>query len=262
MTLTLILTLTRYEHLDRALARAEREYPNADPNPNPNPNIVMVPPGSPTLWLLFSDDDDLWHPRRAALVRRACAAAAPHEHALTFPIYAYPVEESACAGVAACADVDLCIARRSVALWLGSSEVFQFAVRAPLLRGFLRAEPPAVRRHRFADVRFAQYVRQQHKRHAREVTPAQLMRIASLHGGAPGEGAPAAALARAPGGGAGLASQVSQAEQASLYVKSKVDRPGQRRATGWPRLLETRGQPGARYGAGRGWPPESQLAEV
>jgi len=41
-------------------------------------------------------------------------------------------------------------------LWLGSSEVFQFAVRAPLLRGFLRAEPPAVRRHRFADVRFAQ----------------------------------------------------------------------------------------------------------
>ena len=46
-------------------------------------------------------------------------------------------------------------------------------MRAPLLRGFLRAEPPAVRRHRFADVRFAQYVRQQHKRYAREVTPAQ-----------------------------------------------------------------------------------------
>ena len=84
------------------------------------------------MWLLFSDDDDLWHPRRAALVRRACAAAAPHEHALTFPIYAYPLEERA-HGVAACTDVDLCLARRSAALWLGSSEVFQFAVRAPLL---------------------------------------------------------------------------------------------------------------------------------
>jgi hypothetical protein len=167
------------------------------------------------MWLLFSDDDDLWHPRRAALVRLACAAAAPQEHALTFPIYAYPLLDGDAPGAVACAQVDLCIARRSAALWLGSSEVFQFAVRAPLLRGFLRAEPPAVRRHRFADVRFAQYVRQQHKRHAREVTPAQLIH---LQGGASGMAAPPAPLAHrhAPGGGAALANQVSRAEQVGL----------------------------------------------
>ena len=216
------------------------------------------------MWLLFSDDDDLWHPRRSALVRRACAAAAPHEHALTFPIYAYPVKEGA-HGVVACAEVDLCIARRSVALWLGSSEVFQFAVRAPLLRGFLRAEPPAVLRHRFADVRFAQYVRQQHKRHAREVTPAQLMRLAGLQDGASGEGAPAVPLARAPGGGAALASQLSQVEhQVGLHVNSKADIAAHAaRAAGWLRLLEARGSLEQDIGAAlrwnRGWPSESQL---
>ena len=70
-------------------------------------------------------------------------------------------------------------------------------------------------------------MRQQHKRHAREVTPAQLIH---LQRGAQGEAAPSAApsappsapLAHAPGGGAALASQLSQAEQVGVCVENKA----------------------------------------
>lgn len=165
--------LSQYEHLSHALAGAERESTRRR---------------AAATWLVFSDDDDLWHPRRTSLVRLACAAATANIEAIVFPIYAYPLDERAQAA-RTCAEVDACLSQRSAALWLGPCEVFQFAVRPGLLRRFLATEPPAVLRHRFADVRFAQYVRQQHKRHVQVPSAAQLMSLCD--GGSGATAAPA-----------------------------------------------------------------------
>ena len=62
------------QHLDRALSRAERDAAEREIDGEIKREIErevdgeMAPmrPRSPsTMWLLFSDDDDLWHPRRA-----------------------------------------------------------------------------------------------------------------------------------------------------------------------------------------------------
>ena len=172
--------LSQYEHLSHALAGADRESTRRRAD---------------ATWLVFSDDDDLWHPRRTSLVWLACAATPATTEAIVFPIYAYPLDERAQAA-RTCAEVDACLSQRAAALWIGPSEVFQFAVRPGLLRRFLASEPPAVLRHRFADVRFAQYVRQQHKRHVRVPSVAQLM---SLDGGGATAATPPSQLKRRGG---------------------------------------------------------------
>ena len=63
--------------------------------------------------------------------------------------------------VSTATEVDEALGGRRAGIWLGASEVFQFAVRPKELDAFLRMEPAAVLRHRFADVRFSQYLRHQ-----------------------------------------------------------------------------------------------------
>ena len=97
-------------------------------------------------WLMFSDDDDLWHPRRAHLTRLACtrtsaapidARSAKSTRAIGFGVYAYPVdteqpEHRARDGgtleerLQTASAVDSALERRTAGVWLGASEVFQY----------------------------------------------------------------------------------------------------------------------------------------
>ena len=164
--------LSQYGHLREALAAFELEAPRDAA-------------GAAASWLLFSDDDDLWHPQRGRLARLACAQASaepplaagePRTRALAFGIYAYPVEAAA-QEAKTTAHVDQALDARKAAIWLGASEVFQYAVRPALLRTFLRAESEAVLSHRFADVRFATWMRQVHRAAVRELGADELMRL-------------------------------------------------------------------------------------
>ena len=136
--------LSQYEHLRRALERAQAEMPAGQ---------------AASTWLSFSDDDDLWHPRRIELIRHACVQH-PDAQALAFGIYAHPVDD-ACREAATAQDVDKALDRRQGGLFLCASEIFQFAVRPHVLQAFFTAEPASVIRHKFADVRFSQYLRHQ-----------------------------------------------------------------------------------------------------
>ena len=165
--------LSQYQHLREALNALERELPPRDA------------PTSP--WLLFCDDDDLWHPERTRLARLACAQASsepaapgppsqPLIRAIGFGVYTYPTEGDAQAARTA-ADVDGAIRARHAAIWLGVSEIFQYAVRPSLLRDFLRGEPESVLAHRFADVRFATWMRQSLRGAMRELGANELLRL-------------------------------------------------------------------------------------
>ena len=135
--------LSQYEHLHRALQRAEPD---------------LLPPATST-WLIFSDDDDMWHPRRTELVRLACAAH-PSAHALSLGVYAHPTTETT-REAASATEVDRALDAQAASIWLGAAEIFQFAVRPRALAQFLRSEPRCVQRHKFCDVRFSQYLRHQ-----------------------------------------------------------------------------------------------------
>ena len=137
--------LTQYQHFRKALTAFERDHGGNSPVP---------------AWLLFTDDDDLWHPQRVHLTRRACSAARSEVCAISFGVYAYPLDEAAQEAKGP-ADVDRLIASRQAGLWLGSSEIFQYAVRPAFLARFLCAAPAAVLAHTLCDVRFAQWMRQE-----------------------------------------------------------------------------------------------------
>ena len=202
---------SQYGHLREALAAFELEMPRDDA-------------GAAQTWLLFSDDDDLWHPHRVRLARLACAEASAEPprgarqrlseqrpsaaaaakssaasssssssssssppssssladtartNALAFGVYAYPTESVAQAAASA-SEVDSSLDRRQCGIWLGACEVFQFAVRPWVLRSFLRAEPEAVLRHRFADVRFVTWMRHTHAESLCELGADELMRL-------------------------------------------------------------------------------------
>lgn len=184
---------SQYGHLREALAAFELEMPCDDA-------------GAAATWLLFSDDDDLWHPHRTRLARLACAEAtaeppkaAPsatarggadggggggaaaaglnaRTRALAFGVYSYPIDPAS-QDLKTAREVDRAIDRRTVGIWLGACEVFQYAVRPAMLRSFLRSEAEAVLRHRFADVRFATWMRSTHKEAVRELGPDELMRL-------------------------------------------------------------------------------------
>ena len=154
--------LSQYCHLREALAAFELEAPR----------------DASKTWLCFSDDDDLWHPQRARLYRLACARASspPLLDILAFGVYAYPVDQAAQAARTA-TQVDRSLDARQAGIWLGACEVFQYAVRPTLLAAFLRAEPEAVLRHRFADVRFATWMRHAHSERHVELGADELMRL-------------------------------------------------------------------------------------
>ena len=170
--------LSQYCHLREALAAFELEAPRDAA-------------GVAATWLLFCDDDDLWHPMRTRFARLACAEAGaeppvvgatadapaqPAVRALAFGVYAYPVEAAA-QEVRTPAQVNRSLDARHAGIWLGASEVFQYAVRPALLRTFLRQESDAVLNHRFADVRFATWMRQVHKGAVRECGADELVRL-------------------------------------------------------------------------------------
>ena len=145
--------LSQYQHFRKALTAFERDRGGNSTVP---------------AWLLFTDDDDLWHPQRVRLTRRACSAvtasgpsaARSEVCALSFGVYAYPLDEAAREAKGP-ADVDRLIASRQAGLWLGSSEIFQYAVRPAFLARFLCETPAAVLDHSLCDVRYAQWMRQQ-----------------------------------------------------------------------------------------------------
>jgi hypothetical protein len=170
--------LSQYCHLREGLAAFELEAPRDAA-------------GVAASWLLFSDDDDLWHPRRAELARRACAqvsqANAKATGALSFGVYAYPVEEAAEAAESA-AHVDRLLNQRQCGIWMGSSEVFQYAVRPALLKRFLRSTPEVVLAHRFADVRFATWMRQENSGAVRELDADALVLLDAAGKGGSGGG--------------------------------------------------------------------------
>ena len=156
-------------------------------------------------WLMFSDDDDLWHPRRAHLTRLACtrtsaapidARSAKSTRAIGFGVYAYPVdteqpEHRARDGgtleerLQTATAVDSALERRTAGVWLGASEVFQYAVRPSLLFAFFRSHEESIVCHRFADVRFASWMRQEHGASVVELDAAQLMELDAQDGSAP-----------------------------------------------------------------------------
>ena len=182
--------LSQYCHLREALAAFESEAPRD---------------AASSTWLLFCDDDDLWHPDRARLSRLACARASaaptPTIDVLAFGVYAYPVDAVA-QEVRTATQVDGCMQARQAGIWLGACEVFQYAVRPALLRAFLRAEPEPVLCHRFADVRFASWLRHAHTEALVELGADELMRLD--RGVAPGwKRAAVAAAARANKAGGG-----------------------------------------------------------
>ena len=156
--------LSQYEHLSRALHQAEKELPAAPTS----------------TWLMFSDDDDLWHPQRTALVRKACVAH-PSCEALAFSVYAHPAAERS-REVTSSAEVDRALDARTAGLWVGASEIFQYAVRPDALARFLQAEPRSVRQHKFCDVRFSQFLRHQlgHKGAFAELDARGLMRLCGM----------------------------------------------------------------------------------
>ena len=170
---------SQYQHLREALTAFELEAPRDAA-------------GAAATWLLFSDDDDLWHPQRARFARLACAHASAEPplqsssaasdlmrqrtRALAFGVYAYPVDEAA-QELSATSQVDRALDARTVGIWLGASEVFQYAVRPALLRAFLKQESEGVLRHRFADVRFATWMRHSHKGSVVELGADELMRL-------------------------------------------------------------------------------------
>ena len=170
--------LSQYCHLREALAAHDVEAPRD-------------PAGAAASWLIFSDDDDLWHPDRARVSRRACARASlppARARALAFGVYAYPVEEAAQEAKTA-AQVDRALDQRQCGVWLGASEVFQYAVRPELLRTFLANEPDAVLCHRFCDVRFATWMRREvdhgGRGLVRELSVDELAELSSAEGGRP-----------------------------------------------------------------------------
>ena len=105
---------SQYQHLRACLSAAAAEFCASDA------------PGAPS-WLIFTDDDDLWHPQRVGSVRRACeSASSSAADALLFPVYAYPVEDGAENGAdepETAADVDALLRAGRADLWLAPSEV-------------------------------------------------------------------------------------------------------------------------------------------
>lgn len=179
--------LSQYGHLREALAAFELEAPRGAA-------------GAAASWLLFSDDDDIWHPKRVQFARLACADASPSSsaaapskrkgsapqssgnrdgrgrtNALAFGTYAYPIEDAGQEARTA-QEVHRLLDTRHCAIWLGASEIFQYAVRPDILREFVRHEAESVLSHRFADVRFAQYMK--HERGGvRELNADDLMQL-------------------------------------------------------------------------------------
>ena len=66
---------SQYEHIKLALASVERDTVRC----------------AACTWIVFSDDDDLCHPERFALVRVICAGACSSTDSLGFGVYAYPL---------------------------------------------------------------------------------------------------------------------------------------------------------------------------
>ena len=124
---------SQYQHLREALAACQREAPAA--------------PAS--LWVTFADDDDLWHSQRIRLVRKACTAAEREISAITFGIYAYPVNQGPHESKTV-SDVKRALDSREAAMWLGPSEIFQFVVRHHVLAAYLASEPECILSHRCA----------------------------------------------------------------------------------------------------------------
>ncbi|KAL1529224.1 hypothetical protein AB1Y20_000179 [Prymnesium parvum] len=135
---------SQYQHLRRCLAACRDDFPPADRS----------------VWLTFADDDDLWHPRRARTFRELCGGASRRVAALSVGVYAYPIAQPPHEARTA-ADAAAALASQRAALWVGASEIFQFAVRQQVLAAFLQTEPECMLSHRFADVRFAQFIRHQ-----------------------------------------------------------------------------------------------------
>ena len=153
---------SQYEHLHSALAMALHD-------------AESMPGG---VWCCFCDDDDLWHPQRAAVYAQACAHAPEDVTGLSLGVHAQPTT-AACAEPRTADEVDVMLSSRAASLrYTGGSEVFLLAVRLPFLARFFEAAPRSVLRNRYADSRFTSYVHRQHGQTFRHLPPSDVARLA------------------------------------------------------------------------------------
>lgn len=126
--------------------------------------------GVDAFWLLFTDDDDIWHPCRTLIFRRVIAdtlSASKVQHApVAVPVYA--MNTASVAECADSADVDeLMRSGRAGILSYSPEEARQrsfleywlHAVPARVFLDFLVCTPPATLAHGLCDIRFATFIR-------------------------------------------------------------------------------------------------------
>ena len=152
--------------------------------------------GGPPQWVCFTDDDDLWSPRRSKLLTAECRDTGPSTHALLCRRKARPASSprpgtSGAAGSSgggdgatgrrseepsSAADVEAMLASGAAALCnsrrvdatlhdqtspeaFHRAEYFDYVVRFEALAHFTRRAPPALLHHRLCDMGFTRWVR-------------------------------------------------------------------------------------------------------
>ena len=116
------------------------------------------------LWVGFSDDDDIWHPRRVETFYAGMSQVErePTVTQLRFPWFAVRAENSS-AVARSTADVDSMLARGAARLWntdaseMDSSEHWTAIARFALFDAFLAVAPPKLLANRFADLAWERF---------------------------------------------------------------------------------------------------------
>jgi hypothetical protein len=134
------------------------------------PIITQLTGGDENAWLMFSDDDDLWHPKRVEVLVAIVAkveevaperveistdlmCAEPRECASQYDTRPYDTADEVSDGVAS--------GRLKLSnLKVGDvAEYVQSLVRTHCLRGYVTQSSPALIAHRYADMGFIPYIR-------------------------------------------------------------------------------------------------------
>ena len=153
--------LSQYEHLREAVRAAKSDNVGLD------------------AWCCFCDDDDLWHPQRAAMYRAASAAQEDSVTGLSLGVYVQPTVAELEHDPTSADEVDSMLRRGLAKLhYARGSEVFLLAVRLSLLSAFLESAPDQLLQNKFADTRFASHVVRELELTTVHVEPRMLVALA------------------------------------------------------------------------------------
>ena len=112
------------------------------------------------IWVMFSDDDDLWHEERAAVAAEyvLCTAASPHGKDTLF-IRMNDAALGDCDGMTQ-QDVEDAVAAGGMRLAVGGgeNEYWMFVVRQRSLADFVRQADPELLHHPYCDTYFVRYL--------------------------------------------------------------------------------------------------------